>query len=855
MFEDFQIYNCHEPAGVELPKISLTKEELIDIDANLTEQTSSIDVLKSLVRKGLRDKGITKLPNKEEYYNRAKSELDIFEELGFVDYVLLNWDIIGFCHKNDIPVGNARGSAAGSLVLYLLRVTNVDPIEHGLFFERFVSKSRAKKIKDENGKEFLVGSLLPDVDSDISYDQRQRVINYIEEKHVGKTSKILTFNTFSAKLCIRESVKYFEEAKEDDANIVSDLIPKSHGVVFSLEKSKQENETFKKWTELHEKAYENALKIEDLYKNTGVHPSGIAICSRNIEEIMPIQKTKDGALVSGYDMNGVSDLMVKFDILGLRTLTIAHNTCKKIGIDLSNIDHKDPFIYQVFQSFEHPVGLFQISAETNFKVCQEVKPNCLGELSDVIALARPATLQFISEYVQQKRNPQKIGINDQLDDLLQNSKNVMLYQETMMFAANKVFGMSLEEAETLRRVVGKKKIEEIPAWKDKIYQAAENKNLRKEVADYFWAFVEAAGNYSFNLSHSISYAILAAKTVYLKFKHPKEFFISVLESSQFEPDPLTTVAEVNQELRDFNIKLLPPSLEKSQMNFSVEGDNIRYGLNSIKGISEKSLNSLIDFRGKEFNNKYEIFTAAKQSGLNISVLSALIQAGAMEESGKDRSRTVLECQAFNLLTDREKRNFCKIGERFGYDILDSISEVVEKKILGDDNKLMISEKRFETFKNNFKKYREIYQHNKKFEKFANWWYETTLLGYSYSNCLKDCFVDEFGVMSNTLEIKDVADRETFKTAVQVTDFFVKTSAAGNKYMNITGTDEKGLAKFLFMDNRRESKLTDFLDSGNKINKSDVLILTGSKSGDALFVESIKVIDTKIYMKTKDLKND
>jgi DNA polymerase-3 subunit alpha len=855
MFEDFTIYNSHEPAGVELPKISLTKEELTDIDVHLTDQSSSLDVLKSLVRKGLREKEITKYPNRQEYYDRAKTELDIFEELGFIDYVLLNWDIIGFCHKNDIPVGNARGSAAGSLVLYLLRVTNVDPIEHGLFFERFVSKSRAKKVKDENGKEFLVGSLLPDVDSDISYDQRQRVINYIEEKHVGKTSKILTFNTFSAKLCIREAVKYFEEAKEDDANIVSDLIPKSHGVVFALEKAKQENETFKKWTETHSKAYENALKIEDLYKNTGVHPSGIAICSTNIEDIMPIQKTKEGALVSGYDMNGVSDLMVKFDILGLRTLTIAHNTCKKIGIDLSTIDHKDPFIYQVFQSFEHPVGLFQISADTNFRVCQEVKPNSLAELSDVIALARPATLQFISDYVEQKKNPQKIGINDQLDELLQNSKNVMLYQETMMFAANKVFGMSLEEAEILRRVVGKKKVEEIPAWKDKIYKAAEKNNLRSEVADYFWAFVEAAGNYSFNLSHSISYAILAAKTVYLKFKHPKEFFISVLESSQFEPDPLATVAEVNQELRDFNIKLLPPSLEKSQMNFSVEGDNIRYGLNSIKGISEKSLNSLIDFRGKEFMNKYEIFSAAKQSGLNISVLAALIQAGAMEESGKDRSRTVLECQAFNLLTDREKRNFCKIGERFGFDILDSISEVVEKKILADDNKPIIPEKRFETFKKNFKKYREIYQHNKKFEKFANWWYETTLLGYSYSNCLKDCFIDEFGIMSNTLEIKDIADRETFKTAIQVTDFFTKTSAAGNKYMNISGSDEKGLAKFLFMDNRREAKLTDFLDTGNKINKGDVLILTGTKSGDTLFVDSIKVIDTKIYMKTKDLKND
>jgi DNA polymerase III alpha subunit len=244
---------------------------------------------------------------------------------------------------------------------------------------------------------------------------------------------------------------------------------------------------------------------------------------------------------------------------------------------------------------------------------------------------------------------------------------------------------------------------------------------------------------------------------------------------------------------------------------------------------------------------------AKHAGLNISVLAALIQAGAMQDSGKDRSRLVLEAQAFNLLTDREKRNFCKIGERFGYDVLNSISEIVENKILGDDNKVIISEKRFATFKNNFKKYREVYKHNRKFEKFANWWYETTLLGYSYSFSLKDCFLDEFGMMINTLELQEVEEKEKFKTAVQVVDFFTKTSAAGNKYMNISASDEKGMAKFLFMDNRREEKLTNFLDSGNKINKGDVLILSGSKSGDTNFVDTIKIIDTKIYMRSSEIK--
>lgn len=208
MFENFTVYDDCEPVGVELPKTLVSNKILKSI--GLVEDSSTKEIMYELARKGLRDKGITKFSNKKEYFDRAKQELETFEELGFTDYILLNWDVLNFCHENEIPTGAGRGSAAGSLVLYLLGVTNIDPIPHNLFFERFVSKSRAKKVYDVRNKEFLVGSLLPDVDSDISYEQRQRVIEYIEQKHEGKTAKILTFNTFSSKLCIREATKYFD---------------------------------------------------------------------------------------------------------------------------------------------------------------------------------------------------------------------------------------------------------------------------------------------------------------------------------------------------------------------------------------------------------------------------------------------------------------------------------------------------------------------------------------------------------------------------------------------------------------------------------------------------------------------
>lgn len=852
MFEDFTPYDDCEPAGVDLPKTIVDQAKLEEI--GLSPDSSTKEILYELARKGLRDKGITKYENKQVYFDRAKQELETLEELGFTDYILLNWDVLNFCHDNNIPTGAGRGSAAGSLVLFLLGVTNIDPIPHDLFFERFVSKSRAKKVTDKRGKEFLVGSLLPDVDSDISYDQRYKVIQYIERKHEGRTAKILTFNTFSSKLCIREATKYFDEAKEDEANQVSDMIPKLHGVVFPLTQARDETDKFKKWVEKHEKTFKNALKIENLPKNTGVHPSGIAICSEKIENIVPLQKTKDGDLVTGYDMTDVADLMVKFDILGLRTLTIAHKTCEKVGINIEDIDANDEMIYDILQDFKHPMGLFQISAETNFKVCREIKPNDINELSDVVALARPAALEFVSVYKTQKEFPSQLDLNPELDSILSWSKNVILYQEQLMQIAHKVFGLTLEEAEVLRRIVGKKKVDEMPKWKDTIYDAAKSRNLSEEIADFYWNSLVAASHYSFNKSHSFAYADLAAKTVYLKHKYPQEFFLAILECAEFDPEPLQTISGVNEELPDFGMQMLPPCLYKSDFDFTIEGNNIRYGLNSIKGISLKSIQSLIEFRGMQFNNKYEVFLAAKQCGINISVLAALIQAGTMDHAKTNRTRMVLEAQAFNLLTDREKRNFAKIGERFGYDILNAISEVIEKQTLGDDNRPIMSEKRFKTFKTKFDQYKKIYNQNRKHEMFAKWRYESSLLGYSYSHNLRECFQDRYSSLIDLKKTEDLVDRQTFQVVGEVKDFFTRTSQNGNKYMIISICDNTATKNFLFMDNSREEKLSEFLRSGYKLAKNKVIVLNGSKSRDTFFVDNINPIETNIFMKLREAKN-
>ena len=747
--ENFTSYEDCAPPGVRLPNIKIQEKYYKMLDAS--PDISNFDFLRKLCHKGVYDRGIDTFENKKEYFDRAKSELDILQELGFIDYILLNWDILNFCHENDIPTGPGRGSAAGSLVLYLIGVTNVDPVKYNLFFERFVSKSRARKIEKE-GETYLDGSLLADVDNDIAYERRAEVIDYIDKKHPGRTAKILTLNTLSGKLCVKECGKIVGEFSEQEVNEISDTIPKRFGVVVPLKTAIEESEKFTDWASNNGEVFNIALKLEGLNKNTGVHPSGIAISFDTITDICPLQKSNDGALVTGYDMNWVSELMVKFDILGLRTLSVIYDVCKSLGMDSSKIDLNDENLFKPLQSLNTPHGLFQLESDTNYRVCKKIKPNNLEQLSAVVAIGRPGALEFLDDYATYVSTEEAQVIHEFFTDVLDYTGGIPLYQEQLMQMAVKV-GFTLDEAEQLRRIVGKKKVDQMPAWKAKIEEKVQERNLPREIGDILWGVAEDSANYSFNKSHSISYSVLAAWTTYLKFNHPQQFFLSLLKMTKYEPAPQEEIAKVSKELSSFGIKLLSPDLAKSSMDFTIEGKNIRFGLNSIKGVSEKSLQSLRDFRSSETPTKYDIFLAAKQAGLNIGILSALIQAGALESKGSNRSLMVLEAQAFNLLTEREKRNFILLGEKYEYKLLNCIADAKKGDLVGDDGKPLMKESRFKTFKKKYDIYKSIYDKNKQYESFANWYFETELLGYSHSSNLKSCFIDSHSSLKDSRDLR------------------------------------------------------------------------------------------------------
>lgn len=856
MFNSYSSYEECIPAGVLLPTINIPKDQYDSV--GLKDDASNLMFLKKICEAGAKEKGINLKTTGIKYKDRLSSELSILNKLGFIDYILLNWDILNYCHENNIPTGPGRGSAAGSLVLFLIGVTKIDPIKYDLFFERFVSESRAKKIK-KNGITYLDGSLLADIDNDISYEHRDKVVSYIENRYPNRTAKILTLNTLSSKLCIRECGKIVGNHSEQDINHITSFIPKNFGKVASIEKSLEESAKFKEWSEENEKVVDISKKLEGLNKNSGVHPSGIAISCEAIEEICPVQRTNDGSLVTGYDMNWVSELMVKFDILGLRTLSVIYNTCKSIDIDPTEIPLDEDKTYYPFSELDSPHGLFQIEAHTNFSVCKKVKPRSLEELSAVIALARPGALDFVDKYADYIRSGDAQVVHDFFQEELMYTGGIPLYQEQLMKMAVRL-GFTLDESEQLRRIVGKKKVDKMPEWKNKIEQKIQEQNLEDKIGEVLWKVAEDSANYSFNKSHSISYATLAAWTVYLKFNHPQQFFLALLKMTNFEPNPQLEISNISKELPNFGIQLLPPNLVKSDFDYSIEGNNIRYGLSSIKGISEKTLDAIQLFKEEKFLNKFEVFMAAKHSGLNIGILSSLIQAGALSDSSQeDRAKQVLEAQLFNILTDREKRNFIAIHEKENKDVFEifNSAKTSDFKYSGDDGKPLIKESRYGTIKKKYLPQKEIYYKNSKNQKFANWYFERSLLGFSYSTRLKDVFSSSHSELRDSKFFKECEPGTVAKYLLVVKFAKKEKSRNGNLYIKLELEDEVGNVDGILVDTARFKKCTEYLKNNKVPSEGNIVVVYGEKnrSGDALFLDRIRIIDEMIYMKLSDFKND
>ena len=843
--------------GVICPKIKLEKKDRLKYE--ISEEATNLEVLQALCNKSFKamlPKWREENGKIEEYKERVRLEVETLNKLNFVDYILIVWDVFNFCKKNDIPTGLGRGSSAGSLVLYLLGVTGVDPVKYGLFFQRFVSEARAKQ-HVVDGVTYLDGKMIADIDSDICYYRRKEVMKYLEQRYPERTSKMLTVSTLSGKALIKDCGKIIGEKDETEMNKITSLFTSKYGKVAEPEEMYETSEDFKNWCEENETVYKTALKLKNLIRNKGVHASGILVSHDKLIKTTPTELTSDKEIVSSFTMDWATKISIKLDLLGLKSVSVIHEVSKITGLDYKNIDLEDyETVYAHLQDLKHPKGLFQIEADVNYKVCQKVKPKNLDQLSAVVALARPGALDYADQYATYAITGVKPEIDPVIESVLEKTGNICLYQEQVMAMFNKI-GFSLTDSEEIRRAIGKKLPEEVAKWKPKIYNQCEKQNIKKETADQIWKVCEDSSNYQFNLSHSLSYAAMSALTTYFKFNHPKEFFLALLKMAKNEQDSLGEINTISQEMKHFGMTLLPPDLAKSGEDFEIEGNDIRYGLSAIKGISKKVIEKMINFRGS-YSSKIDLFIAAKQAKISIGVLSALIQAGALESvNTNSRSRLVLEAQTWNLLKDKEKLIVKQLVEEGKYSDILLCIKALSESIKDDKGNPLIKDSRFKTIKRDYDRFKTIYLLNNRNEELANFFYEKELLGMSYSESLSQIFSKKNENIKKIEEVNNLQDKQSSLFVGVVNEILKRTSKNGNPYIKYTVGDESGsIDCFLFSSARRDKVAECKENNGGKLpEEGDILVIKGTKKdGNACYIENLGIQSAKIYIALREIKD-
>lgn len=862
------IYKCQKYSipilenGVKLPDFKI--EEKYKLKYHLSYDCSDYDFLSTLCSDGLTKKVGKKHPKYKEYLERTNNELQTFKDLGFCSYILITWDIVNYCRENDIAMGFGRGSAGNCLALFLVDVTQIDPIASGdLYFERFLNKTRAK-FKEIDGIKYYDGSLLCDVDLDISFSDRARLVSWINDKYKGKIAKLPTTGTYATKVLLKEVSKTYLGVDEAYAAHISDMITVEYGKAQDIDQSCVSSEDFKKFADENPEVIKICKKLYGLNKYNGVHASAWVITADDINDSFPLRLTKDGEVCSVYTMEDSLNLAIKVDILGLRCATLIDKICKMVKIDPLKIPTDDKKVYEFLQNIECPKGLFQVEADCNYRVLRQVKPKKLEHIAAIVALARPGALQFAEVFAKYVDTGEFQSVHPFFDDILKDTAGIPLYQESLLKMANKV-GFTLSESETLRRIIGKKKIDEMAEWQQKVKDEVKKNNLPPEIADILWKIMDDSKNYSFNAGHASAYGLMSYATAYLKYYYPKEFFLCLLELSKSEPNTIQEIQTIQAEMKHFGIQLLGPDLMKSNINFTIHDDNIRFGLGYIKGIAQKSFEKLQNFK-HEFPNKFQIFLSAEECGIDIGVLSSLMMSGAMDSYINDtRSKSVLECQTWRLLTDKEKEKFCELSQRFNYNLFDILNFL--KNVKNENGKPFFREAtkkragRLDTIKEKYKKYKAIYDQNSKYENLCRHFYEKKLLGFSYSHKLDDILRESYPKIISIEESKQCLTEERITICGEIEEAEIKISKKKNKYCTLNINDGSGSVKCLIFNYvTKKGEAVDMIGELELKNKGKfeagwIVVIEGTKKPDSIFCFNVARQDVKIFSKLSEVKEE
>lgn len=570
---------------------------------------------------------------RKDYDDRLEEELGIIIQMGFPGYFLIVMDFIKWAKRNDVPVGPGRGSGAGSLVAYVLDITDLDPLEYDLLFERFLNPERVS---------------MPDFDVDFCMDGRDRVIDYVADNY-GRdaVSQIITFGTMAAKAVVRD-VGRVQGKAYGFVDRISKLIPFEVGMTLNkaLEDEPQLKDLFDNDEDVRE-LLEMALKLEGVTRNVGKHAGGVVIAPSKLTDFSPLYCDETGGnLVTQYDKDDVEQAgLVKFDFLGLRTLTIVDWALQHINrdtksnggepLDIATIDIADKQSFELLMSAE-TTAVFQLESRGMKDLIKRLQPNCFEDIIALVALFRPGPLQsgMVDDFINRKHGRAEVAYpHPDLEPVLENTYGVILYQEQVMQIAQVLAGYTLGGADMLRRAMGKKKPEEMAKQRLIFNEGTAKNNIDEETSNSIFDLMEKFAGYGFNKSHSAAYALVSFQTIWLKAHYPSEFMAAVLSADMHNTDKIVTLVD---ETRSMELALLPPDVSHSDFKFNVnEEGEIVYGLGAIKGVGEGPIESIVEAResGGPFVDLFDFCRRIDLRRVNRRCFDALIKSGALDKLG------------------------------------------------------------------------------------------------------------------------------------------------------------------------------------------------------------------------------
>lgn len=582
-------------------------------------------------------------PN-EEIIDRLKYELGVINKMGYVEYFLITWDFINFAKENNIMVGPGRGSAAGSIVAYTLRITDIDPIKYNLLFERFLNPERVS---------------MPDIDVDFCYERREEVIDYVKRKYgQDHVAQIITFGTMGAKLAIRDVGRVLD-IPYNKVDKIAKEIPNSSGM--TIDEALETNPNLKVMYEQDQetKTIINISKqLEGMLRHASTHAAGVVISNKPIDEYVPLYKHQD-AISTQFTMTNLEELgLLKMDFLGLRTLTVIRDALDlieknyNIKIDFSKMDYDDPKVFELLSS-GNTLGVFQMESAGMRSFMKQLKPSNFEDIVAGISLYRPGPMDSIPTYLEYKHNPEKITyIHEKLKPIMEVTYGCLIYQEQVMEVVRELGGYSYGRSDLVRRAMGKKKMDVMEEERQYFIHGKtdENGNIEipgcvrngvdENIANQIFDDMIDFAKYAFNKSHAAAYGVVSYETAYLKAYYPVEFMAALITSVMGNTDK---VVEYIRECNALNIKVLKPDINKSFAKFSVEDGNIRFGLAAVKNVGVNIINNIVLEREKngEFTDFVNLIKRLDNKDINKRVIESLIKCGGFDEMGYNRSSLMM----------------------------------------------------------------------------------------------------------------------------------------------------------------------------------------------------------------------